>query len=185
MDAMQFEENVLEPYGLLPVFCGTWCSEPDVLEVARRLGADPSSAEPATWQLREEDTVLIGNFGAWTLALEEQLWRGNDRQTLGNLSSGGHQALNYWWDVNGVSSFMYAADGRLLVRFEPAMGLRAHWSGEDPQALTPYLNGLPLGEGTADDSQARLATFVLIRRLTGHILDKTWLDAEHQSFWLT
>ncbi|WP_169949690.1 DUF6461 domain-containing protein [Microbispora sp. H11081] len=182
MDAMGFEENVLEPYGLLPVFCGTWCSNPEVLEVARLLGADPSSAEPATWKLREEGTVLIGSFGGWTLALEEPPWRGSDRRTLVNLSSGGHRALNYWWDVNGVSSFRYAADGRLLVGFEPAMGLRAHWSGEDPQVLSAHLTGLPLGEGAADDSQARLATFILIHRLTGHLLNATWLDAEHQSF---
>ena len=62
------------------------------------------------------------------------------------------------------------------------MDLRAHWSGEDPQALTAHLTGLPLGDGTADDSQARLATFILIHRLTGHNLNATWLDAEHQSF---
>ncbi|MEU9887488.1 DUF6461 domain-containing protein [Sphaerisporangium sp. NPDC051011] len=186
MDSTKFEDDVLQPYGLLSNFCGTWCSEQDVLKVAHGLGADVSSAECATWPFIEDNAVLIGRLGGWTLALEQLTWRGGDKQTLVALSTGGRQAVNYQKNINGVSRFTYAADGRLLVRFEPAMGRRDHWSGEDPHVLIPYLAGLPLGEGTADnDGQYRLATFVLIQRLTGHPFDASWLGAEHQSFRLT
>lgn len=95
MNSTWFEEKVLEPYGLLPVFCGTWCSEPDVLEVARSLGATPSSAQPAIWPMVEDDTVLVGRFGDWTLALENTTRMGGDKQTLTALSTGGRRAVNY------------------------------------------------------------------------------------------
>ncbi|MFC0864997.1 DUF6461 domain-containing protein [Sphaerimonospora cavernae] len=182
MDAIQFEENVLEPHGLLPRFCGTWVNDPDIEEVACKLGADLPSQLDASWQETEEGQLLVDRFGDWTLALERDTRRGADRHILRSLSSTSLSAVNIWWDVNGVSSLTYGANGRILAKFELALGAREHWTGEDPRALDRYLDDLPLGMATANDSDCRFAAFVLIKKMTGIMLNSEWLGDEHPCY---
>ncbi|WP_131815469.1 hypothetical protein [Thermostaphylospora chromogena] len=127
-------------------FHGAWVEDPDVGDVATRLGADPASGVGCRWaDLRSGLDIDENGCLAWVGRLTENwtqiIFVGNpDFEPLPDLSSGNRRALCFSWTVNGVDDLYYAVDGRCRTVFSVTRpGVRG---GPDPHALDSYASGL-------------------------------------------
>ncbi|MFF5114022.1 DUF6461 domain-containing protein [Streptosporangium sp. NPDC000509] len=172
-------------------FRAAWCEGLTCEEAARRLRADLDSAYASTVdELMHEEgdhdfdegAVLIGPAGAWTMILQLNGLDCTRYSTLEALSAGAGRAVGIGWSANGDERLIYAEDGRVLVSMD--FTFPEDRSGPDRQALDPYMEGLVLGyEEGADVEESIDAALTLIGRMTGHPIDRDWIEAR-QTFYV-
>ncbi|MEU4406661.1 DUF6461 domain-containing protein [Streptosporangium sp. NPDC023963] len=170
-------------------FRAAWCEGLTAEEAVRRLRADPDTAYASTIDelMHEEEegdsdfdegAVLIGPAGTWTMILQLNGLDCTRYSTLEALSAGGGRAVGIGWNANGDERLTYAEDGRVLVSMD--FTFPEDRSGPDRQALDSYMEGLALGyEEGADIEESINAALTLIGRLTGHPIDRDWIEASH------
>ncbi|GAA3129338.1 hypothetical protein GCM10010485_79640 [Streptosporangium carneum] len=168
-------------------FRAAWCEGLTTEEVARRLRADPDTAYTTTIDELtgeegdsdfDEDAVLIGPAGTWTMILQLNGLDCTRYSALEALSAGGGRAVGIGWSANGDERLIYAEDGRVLVSMD--FTFPQDRRGPDRQALDPYMEGLVLAyEDGADPEDSIDAALTLIGRITGHPIDRDWLEAGH------
>ncbi|GAA0843099.1 DUF6461 domain-containing protein [Streptosporangium amethystogenes subsp. fukuiense] len=168
-------------------FRAAWCEGLTGEEAARRLRADLDSAYTSTIdELMHEEgdsdfdegAVLIGPAGTWTMILQLNGLDCTRYSALEALSAGAGRAVGIGWSVNGDERLIYAEDGRVLVSMD--FMFPEDRSGPDRQALDPYMEGLVLAyEEGADVEESIDAALTLIGRITGHPIDRDWVEARH------
>jgi hypothetical protein len=185
--------DMLEGVGLFEQFCGTWVRGLHSDDVARTLGADPSSAVRRTihelnaerWRLPgDQPVLLIGPIGdAHTLVVEPQSYLGAEPERLRSLSSGGGQAINIYWTVNLDSGLTLARDGAIVT----ALSLTAPHvdrEGTDPGHLDQDLEAAGLAPGQDFNERVAVA-FALAGRLGGTMIDRNWFSLPHRQYLAT
>jgi len=176
------ESNAAEHYSALVArwltgpACITWVSGAGVEKVAEILGADISSSSPMSWldaqfERYDEDceSVLIGEAGAWVIALEPNGWEGSLPEQLNSLSKNG-KALNLYWDGPVRNEFRYSVNGQLTMDFNRSTSGGA-------------VQGIPFPD-TLDDSW-KISALVLAEQLTGVRVGHEWMESEHLRFILS
>jgi hypothetical protein len=156
--------------------CVTFVAGADVASVARGFGGRAGDA--TTMTLRDvdaragEDLVAVRSLGPWVLAVEINGWQGSRAEVLTRISRG-TRVVSAFWNVNALTWFSYAVEGRVLTGFE-AMSPESR-QGAEPDALEAARAGLPWD----DFIPAMLA---LVGRLTGEWLTRDMLSGEFQVF---
>ncbi len=156
--------------------CVTFVAGADVASVARCFGGRAGNA--ATMTLRDvdarpgEDLVAVRSLGPWVLAVEINGWQGSRSEVLTRISRG-TRAVSAFWNVNALTRFSYAVDGRVLTAFE-AMSPDSR-QGAEPDVLEATRAGLPW-----DDFVPTL--LALVSRVTGERLTRDMLAGEFQVF---
>ncbi|MFF3671619.1 DUF6461 domain-containing protein [Microtetraspora malaysiensis] len=179
--------SVIRNSAMAPVFCGTWTRGLSVDDVASRYGLDLSKKSTKRWSDILAGWALIGEFGDWVLALECNSHVGREKGFIEAISRGGAEAINYWWNVNGLSKLQYAANGQVITGFEVSDGGGSSWWGSNPDALDPYLEGLPFvkeGMKRVEGFHFRSYAFLLIERITGGCFDESWLSSPRDAYEL-
>jgi hypothetical protein len=87
-----------------------------------------------------EDLVAVRSLGSWVLAVEINGWQGSRTEVLARISRG-TRAVSAFWNVNALTRFSYAVEGRVLTAFE-AMSPDSR-QGAEPDALEATRVGLP------------------------------------------
>jgi hypothetical protein len=179
--------DMLEDAGLFEQFCGTWVRGLSDDDIARVLGADPSSKTTGTmhdlnadrWRIPHNRPVfLIGSItDAYTLAVEPQSYLGAVPDRLCRLSTDGGQAINIHWTVNLASGLALAQDGAIVTSFSLTAPHHDR-EGTDPDRLDRYLEAAGVATGQNFNEQVT-AAFSLIARLTGAALDSGWFTTRH------
>jgi hypothetical protein len=147
-------------------------------EAARRFGADLSSERAATFHEAFNDYphsthLLFDAIDDGVLIAENNGWEGSRPEVAEAVSRGGKLASVYW-SVNADMSFVYAEDGMVLAWFDPLLVEQA-WSGAAPESIAEPCEDLEFGV-----SRARSDALVLLQRLTGVRLDRSWLEEPHR-----
>ncbi|GAA3419542.1 DUF6461 domain-containing protein [Streptosporangium vulgare] len=182
--------DLLDEYGLDNEdfgFRAAWCEGLTSEETARRLRADLDSAYVSSLgELMhkegdsdfDEGALLIGPAGFWTMILQLNGLDCTRYSALEALSAGAGRAVGIGWSANGDERLIYAADGRVLVSMD--FTFPEDRSGPDRQALDPYMEGLVLAyEEGAEVEESIDAALTLIGRITGHPIDRGWIEADH------
>lgn len=152
----------------------------DAHEVARRLGGDPASAEPRTfdecfWPAFGPQWIQVGAVDGGVLVAEHNGWRAEECVEL--LSKGAALAC-FYRNVHAIMHFIYAVDGTVLTEFDPLLDARPT-GGADPAALDSALGGLGFGLFGAEAS-----SLALVERVTGIRVSRAWLDARQPAVLL-
>ncbi|MGH3280904.1 MAG: DUF6461 domain-containing protein [Trebonia sp.] len=135
------------------------------MEEARRL-----SAEEIGEVFGGEPSVAVRRQGDWVIAIEDNGWQGSRTEVLRRVCEE-TRAVSAFWNVNAVTRFSYAADGRLLTGFD---ALTPEWrDGDDPDCLEETRDGLPW----QDDRRVALV-LALAARVTGQQVSPEWLAGE-------
>src|SRR5262245_26416081 len=141
--------------------------EPD--EAMRRLGSDPCSCQPRTfeecfWAADGPQWAQVGEVDGGVLLAEHNGWRAEE--SVEALSRGARLAC-FFRNVQAVMRFVYAEDGRVMADFDPLIDGR-------PEALPA--DGLQFGLFAAEPS-----ALTLVERLTGIRVRRTWLNAPQRA----
>jgi hypothetical protein len=170
---------------LRQAFCFSLVRGLDEAEVLRRLGAERSQPRRLTLDEAAElsasfhagypQLVQAARVGGWSVAIEDNGWEGARPEVLRALSRG-TQVVSVYQNVNAHSRFSYAADGVVLVGFEPLFPQR-RW-GSRPDLLLPLMRAAGLDPGWRQPPYGTvdLAALALAERLTGVHLDAAMLD---------
>jgi len=156
--------------------CVTFVAGADVASVARGFGG--RAGDVTTMTLRDvdarpgEDLVAVRSLGPWVLAVEINGWQGSRAEVLARISRG-TRAVSAFWNVNALTRFSYAVEGRVLTAFE-AMSPDSRQGGE-PDALEATRVGLPWDDFVP-------AMLALVSRVTGERLTRDMLSGEFQVF---
>lgn len=156
--------------------CVTFVAGADVAAVARGFGGRASEA--TTMTLRDvdaqpgEDLVAVRSLGPWVLAVEINGWQGSRAEVLTRISRD-TRAVSAFWNINALTRFSYAVEGRVLTAFE-AMSPDSR-QGAEPDALEATRAGLPWNDFPA-------AMLALVSRVTGERLTHDMLSGEFQVF---
>ncbi|MGH3171493.1 MAG: DUF6461 domain-containing protein [Trebonia sp.] len=156
--------------------CVTFVADADVASVARCFGERGGDA--TTMTLRDvdsrpdEDLVAVRSLGTWVLAVEINGWQGSRAEVLTRISQS-TRAVSAFWNVNALTRFSYAVEGRVLTAFE-AMSPESR-QGAEPDALEATRAGLPWDDFVP-------AMLALVSRVTGEPLTRDMLAGEFQVF---
>ncbi|WP_043615279.1 DUF6461 domain-containing protein [Nonomuraea candida] len=178
-------------------FVAAWAEGLEVEEVARRIGAEASTATPCTFEdyavgLEEshrdlDGVVLVRQVGNWVQVLQpymNQVW---DGAVLRALSEGGGRALHVGWHAHIDARLRYAIGGRIVASMPLTMG-------DVPEELEPYAEGLRFGlEDPTDpecvnpddpitESESISSALVVAGRITGHELSDESLLSTHTRY---
>jgi hypothetical protein len=162
----------------LEAYCFTAVVGLDPDEVIRRLGGNPATPEgPRTfeecfWIADGPQWAQVGSADGGLVVAEHNGWRAEERAA--RLSEGGRLAC-FFRNVQAVMHFVYAVDGAVLAEFDPLVD-RFPAAGADPAVIAPALKGLAFGLFSAEPS-----SLVLLQRLTGVRIQRTWLDAPQRA----
>ena len=149
--------------------CVTFVAGADVASVARGFGGRAGDA--TTMTLRDvdarpgEDLVAVRSLGPWVLAVEINGWQGSRAEVLARISRG-TRALSAFWNVNALTRFSYAVEGRVLTAFE-AMSPDSR-QGAEPDALEATRVGLPWDDcamGAWRTQRQEMAAATLLKEL--------------------
>lgn len=151
----------------------------DVVHVLR---LDPSSERLRTFDEAEADPdvssdafpVQLEELEGWLVVVEPNGFLMTDHDVLLRLSRGG-EAVCYFRNVNAVSDFLVARDGRLVRAFDPVL-----FDDEEGEPL-PEEQGLDFADDDADD---QALSFTLLERLTGIPIEESWLLERPRRTWL-
>jgi hypothetical protein len=143
--------------------------EPD--ETVRRLGGDPHTVQPRTfeecfWTADGPQWTLVDRVEPGVLVAEHNGWRAEEAAET--LSKGARLAC-FFRNVQAVMHFVYAVDGAIVAEFDPLMEREAHCP-----AIAPALDGLHFGLFGAESS-----SLSLLARLTGVRVASAWLATRH------
>lgn len=171
-------------------FRSVWVEGPGVEEVARRLGADLSSArvcgrrDIVTGSYTEHgDGVIWAGPQApgWVQVIQldgNDVWRW---QSWAELTRDGGRLLYLGWplyELEGVEDLEYVVGGEVVTSL--VVGDPEERDGTDPDALDDHLDG-PAFEG--DTAAAEVTSALrLIGRVTGRELDEAWLNGRHTRY---
>ncbi|GAA2395879.1 DUF6461 domain-containing protein [Nonomuraea africana] len=171
-------------------FRSVWCEGLAVEEVARRLGADMATAQPAGWRdiltgsyrERGDGIIWVGPHApGWVLVIQldgNHLWRWD---SWAQLSRDGGRMLYLGWplyEIEGVEDLQYVVDGDVVTSL--VVGDPEERDGSDPDALDGYLSGLDF---FGDSARAEITSALrLIGRITGKEIDDEWLDGVHTRY---
>jgi hypothetical protein len=116
------------------------------------------------------DVVQVSTLGDAVITFEPNGWHGVERELAGRLSRSGRYVA-YSWNVNALMTFVFAEAGLIRREFDP---LLYDSDGEQDRALAEELD-LPLPSGDGSPSRPRQASLMLIERLTGVEITRSWL----------
>jgi hypothetical protein len=133
-------------YRMGATFYGIWVEDSNIVDVATRLGASPSSGVRCGWaDITSDLDPGEDNKLAWVGQLTENWTQiiAIDPPTidpLPALSSGNRRALRICWTVNEVNDLYLAFNGQYMTSFSVTRpGVRG---GPAPHALDSYASGL-------------------------------------------
>ncbi|WP_371785948.1 DUF6461 domain-containing protein [Streptosporangium subroseum] len=161
------------PFGL--GVCITWTSGPTPEELLKILGGDASSFsrcdfDEASELALDEDVILAGRLGRWTVAVEPAGFQGIQHENVQRASQGG-QALSVFWNANIDARVVHCVDGRIHAEFDP---LRPEeMSGEDPSLVLSWIEALDWNDWSA-------SALAMGELFSGEVLDEAWLAMPHQ-----
>jgi hypothetical protein len=147
-------------------------------EAIRRFGGDLGTERAATFEeafnpYPDAQYLVFDRLGEGVLIGENNGWEGS-RVEVAQLVSPGGRLASVYWSVNADMSFLYAVDGGVVAWFDPLL-IEQGWVGSDPDAVTDVGRDLSFGvEGAHTDS------FVLLERLTGVVVEPSWLEEAHR-----
>lgn len=182
--------NMLEDAGLFEQFCGTWVRGLQSEEVARVLGADPSSATTRTmrelnaerWRVPDDQPILLIGPASDThvLVVEPQSYLGMRLDALRSLSSGGGQVINIYWTINLNSRLTLAQDGEIVTAFS-LTAPDINRKGRQPSYLEKHLKTAGLATGQDFDDRVGVA-LALAGQLTGTLLTNEWFNTPQRKY---
>ncbi|MBO3749495.1 hypothetical protein J5X84_25745 [Streptosporangiaceae bacterium NEAU-GS5] len=193
VDAVSHYLSLMKSGIFLDDMCLTWSHGKSPEEVAHLLGGDTATAAPRTvGQAIDDATALddsddgvsplvavVGALGDWVMAVEPYGGQGTRPVVLRALSAGGGRALSVKWNVNLDNQLAYAADGRLLARFD--MLRKNDPSNVISDAARSHLHDLALWQ-EAESIESGLA---VAEGLSGHRLEKAWFRRRHIRVFIT
>jgi hypothetical protein len=153
----------------------------DPVAVAAAFAVDAASRRDATfieqWDMARpypegggNDTVQIDVLGGAVVCVESNGWAGTDVARAEALSHQGVYASTYT-NVNALMQLVVARAGAIVRIFDPLL--------YDPDGAMAEEAGLPFGE----PGLCSAAAFVLVERLTGIELTRSWLlDVPHPAY---
>lgn len=156
--------------------CVTFVADADIASVVRCFGGRVGDA--TTMTLRDvdarpgEDLVAVRSLGPWVLAVEINGWQGSRAEVLTRVSQS-TRVISAFWNVNALTRFSYAVEGRVLTAFE-AMSPESR-QGAEPDALEATRAGLPWDDFVP-------AMLALVSRVTGERVTRDMLSGEFQVF---
>jgi len=171
----------VEEDGELPsAACFTAAVGVTVDDVLRALGADHSTEPTATFaasfdELTGWTPLVVDELDDAVLAAENNGWLGSRSEVVEAISRGG-RAASVYWSVNADMSFLYAEDGVVVAWFDPVL-VEHPWSGSDPGWVRERARDLRFGVG-----RPRSDSLVLLERLTGVRVERSWLERPHRCF---
>ena len=182
--------DMLESVGLSEQFCGTWVRGLQSDDVARVLGADPSSATLHTlhelnaerWRIPgNQPILLIGPAGdTHVLAVEPQSYLGSNPDHLCSLSAAGRQAINIYWTVNLDSGLALARDGAIITAFSLTVP-HVDREGTDPGYLDQHVEAAGFAPGQDFDERVA-AAFTVVGQLSGATVDNAWFETPQRQY---
>jgi hypothetical protein len=152
--------------------CLTLARTADSEAVARAFGGRVEQAREMSldriWaEFEGEPVVAVRRQGEWVVAVEDNGWQGSRVEVLRGLGF----AVSAYWNVNALTRFSYARDGKVRTAFE---AMAPNWRhGADPDCLEEIRAGLPWEDG---DWVALM--FALAARVTGQVVEPGWLKGE-------
>jgi hypothetical protein len=161
----------------LEAYCFTAVVGLDPAETVRRLGGDPATAQPRTfeecfWAADGPQWALVDRVDAGVLVAEHNGWRAEEAaETL----SHGARVACFFRNVQAVMHFVYAVDGVVVAEFDPL--LHRHPTGG--AAIAAQLDGLDFGLFAAEPS-----ALALLQRLTGVQVRAAWLNTPQRAVTL-
>jgi Family of unknown function (DUF6461) len=170
---------------LREAYCFSFVRGLDEAEVLRRVGGERSRPRPLTaaqaaelsssFQAGYPQLVLVTRAGGWAVAVEDNGWEGSRPEVLRALSDG-TRAVSVYRNVNAFGQFSHAADGELLVQFEPLFP-RRRW-GTRPDLLLPQMRAVGLDPDRDEPPYEDIdtAALALAERVTGVRLDPSMLE---------
>ena len=167
----------MSPYGWvdsLEAYCFTAVVGLDRDETVRRLGGDPGTSQPRTfdecfWAADGPQWAQVETLDSGVLVAEHNGWRAEE--AVEALSRGARLAC-FFRNVQAVMHFVYAVNGRVVAEFDPLLQRRPTSSTD----LGSALDGLAFGLFGAERS-----ALSLLERLTGISVRRSWLDAPQRA----
>lgn len=161
------------PFGL--GVCLTWTSGREPEELLEILGGDASQFswcdfDEAAERSLDEDVILAGRLGGWTVTVEPAGFRGSLRENVLRASQGG-QALSVFWNVNGDARVVHCVHGRIHAEFDP-LDPDDVW-GDDPSVTLSWIEDLNF------DGDWQASALAMGELLSGEKLDNAWLARPH------
>lgn len=129
-----------------------------ILEEARTLALeDVWSSFPG------KSALAVRRRGDRVIAVEVNGFEGSRTEVLRRVSALG-ETVSAFWNVNAVTRFSYAVDGRVKTSFE--VGVNAAREGEDPDCLADLVDAIDWAPGKWLTGMLRLAAEVTGRPVT-------------------
>ncbi|WP_285490476.1 DUF6461 domain-containing protein [Amycolatopsis taiwanensis] len=155
--------------------CVTMVKTTDVDAVLRGFGGMASEAETIpldeAWEYFEDTyTVALCRQGEYVFAIEDNGFQGSRPEVLRRVSRLG-ETVSSFWNVNALTRFSYAVDGRVKTSFEA--GANSWREGEDPDCLASLVEEIDWELGHRPEGMLALAA-----RVTGQPFSEEWLSGE-------
>lgn len=158
----------------LEAYCFTGVVGLDRDETVRRLGGDPINCWPRTfdecfWAADGPQWAQVEVVDGGVLVAEHNGWRAEE--AVEPLSRGARVAC-FFRNVQAVTHFVYAVDGKIIVDFDPLL----QRGPVAATALESASEGLVFGLFGAEAS-----ALSLLERLTGVSVRRSWLDTPQRA----
>jgi len=155
--------------------CVTMVKTTDVDAVVRGFGGVASEARtiPHTEVGNDLDgayAVAVVRRGEYVVAVEVNGFQGSRPEVLRRVSRLG-ETVSAFWNVEALTRFSYAVDGRVKTAFEA--GADSWKAGNDPDCLAPLVAEIDWSPGRRRTGLLRLAA-----RVTGLPFTEDWLSGE-------
>jgi hypothetical protein len=155
--------------------CVTMVKTADVDAVVRGFGGMAGEARTVSFaeagdELGQAYAVAVCRRGEYVVAVETNGFQGSRPEVLRRVSRLG-ETVSAFWDVEALTRFSYAADGRVKTAFEAGAGSAK--DGEDPDCLAPLVAEIDWEAG-----HRRTGLLLLAARVTGQPFGEDWLSGE-------
>ncbi|MGK3208457.1 DUF6461 domain-containing protein [Amycolatopsis sp. MEPSY49] len=155
--------------------CVTMVKTADVDAVVRGFGGIAREARTIPFaeagnDLEEAYAIAVCRRGEYVVAIEVNGFQGSRPEVLRRVSRLG-ETVSTFWNINALTRFSYAVDGRIKTAFEA--GAHSWKNGEDPDCLAPLLAEIDWEAG-----HWRTGLLLLAARLTGQPFTEDWLSGD-------